>query len=104
MLFRSKDGPSAGVTMTTALMSLARNQSIDRPLAMTGELTLTGQVLPVGGIREKVIAARRSDIFELILPEANKRDYDELPDYLKTGMTVHFARVYPDVAKVVFGR
>ena len=50
------------------------------------------------------IAARRSDIFELILPEANKRDYDELPDYLKTGMTVHFAKVYPDVAKVVFGR
>ncbi|WP_110686872.1 endopeptidase La [Salinicola aestuarinus] len=99
-----KDGPSAGVTMTTALMSLARNQSIDRPLAMTGELTLTGQVLPVGGIREKVIAARRSEIFELILPEANKRDYDELPDYLKAGMTVHFAKVYRDVSKVVFGR
>jgi len=99
-----KDGPSAGVTMTTALMSLARNQSIDRPLAMTGELTLTGQVLPVGGIREKVIAARRSEIFELILPEANQRDYDELPDYLKAGMTVHFAQVYQDVAKVVFGR
>ncbi|MCE9682912.1 endopeptidase La [Halomonas alkalisoli] len=98
-----KDGPSAGVTMTTALLSLARHQSIDRPLAMTGELTLTGQVLPVGGIREKIIAARRSKIFEIILPEANRRDYVELPDYLKEGVTVHFARRYQDVAKVAFG-
>ncbi|REC94319.1 endopeptidase La [Kushneria indalinina] len=97
-----KDGPSAGVTMTTALLSLARGQDINRPLAMTGEITLTGQVLPVGGIREKVIAARRSAIFELILPQANQRDFDELPDYLKEGMTVNFARTYQDVAKVVF--
>ncbi|MWJ27669.1 endopeptidase La [Halomonas sp. ZH2S] len=98
-----KDGPSAGVTMTTALLSLAKHQAVNRPLAMTGELTLTGQVLPVGGIREKIIAARRSDIFEVILPDANRRDYHELPDYLKEGMTVHFADRYPDVAKVVFG-
>ncbi|GAA3898440.1 endopeptidase La [Halomonas cibimaris] len=97
-----KDGPSAGVTMTTALLSLARRQPIDRPLAMTGELTLTGQVLPVGGIREKIIAARRSSIFEVILPAANRRDYDELPDFLREGMTVHFADRYRDVAKVVF--
>ncbi|GHC18567.1 endopeptidase La [Aidingimonas halophila] len=98
-----KDGPSAGVTMTTALLSLAKHQSIDRPLAMTGELTLTGQVLPVGGIREKIIAARRSDIFEVILPDANRRDFEELPDYLKSGVKVHFAKRYQDVAKVVFG-
>ncbi|MDN6180522.1 MAG: endopeptidase La [Halomonas subglaciescola] len=97
-----KDGPSAGVSMTTALLSLARRQSISRPLAMTGELTLTGQVLPVGGIREKVIAARRSSIFEVILPAANRRDYDELPDFLREGMTVHFANRYQDVANVVF--
>ena len=97
-----KDGPSAGVTMATTLLSLARHQSISRSLAMTGELTLTGQVLPVGGIREKIIAARRSDIFEVILPEANRRDYAELPDYLREGMTVHFAKQYKDVAKVVF--
>ena len=70
---------------------------------LTGELTLTGQVLPVGGIREKVIAARRSGIFEVILPDANRRDYEELPDHLKEGMTVHFARRYRDVARVVFG-
>jgi ATP-dependent Lon protease len=98
-----KDGPSAGVTMATALLSLAKHRAIERPLAMTGELTLTGQVLPVGGIREKVIAARRSDILELILPEANRRDFDELPDYLREGIQVHFASRYPDVAKVVFG-
>ncbi|RDB41862.1 endopeptidase La [Halomonas sp. DQ26W] len=98
-----KDGPSAGVTMTTALFSLALHQFIDRPLAMTGEMTLTGQVLPVGGIREKIIAARRSKIFEVILPEANRRDYAELPDYLKDGVTVHFARRYQDVAKAAFG-
>ncbi|WP_275286425.1 endopeptidase La [Halomonas elongata] len=97
-----KDGPSAGVTMTTALLSLARHEPIDRPLAMTGELTLTGQVLPVGGIREKIIAARRSEIFEVILPDANRRDYEELPDYLRDGVTVHFASHYRDVAKVVF--
>ncbi|MCM2131883.1 endopeptidase La [Larsenimonas rhizosphaerae] len=99
-----KDGPSAGVTMTTALLSLALERQIDRPLAMTGEITLTGQVLPVGGIREKVIAARRSDIPELILPQANKRDYDELPEYLKQGMTVHFATRYSDVSRIVFGQ
>ncbi|MDN3553498.1 endopeptidase La [Halomonas almeriensis] len=97
-----KDGPSAGVTITTALLSLACHEPLDRPLAMTGELTLTGQVLPVGGIREKIIAARRSEIFEVILPDANRRDYEELPDYLREGMTVHFAGHYRDVARVVF--
>lgn len=98
-----KDGPSAGITMATALLSLARNERIRRPLAMTGELTLTGQVLPIGGVREKVIAARRSRVNELILPEANRRDYEELPDHIRTGMQVHFASHFRDVAKVVFG-
>ena len=87
-----KDGPSAGVTMATALLSLARNQKPVQPLAMTGELTLTGQVLPVGGIREKVIAARRAGIRRLILPEANRRDFDELPDHVRKGITAHFAK------------
>jgi ATP-dependent Lon protease len=98
-----KDGPSAGVTMATALLSLAKNLKIKRPLAMTGELTLTGQVLPVGGIREKVIAARRIGIPELILPDANRRDFDKLPDHIRAGLTVHFAKRYQDVAEVVFG-
>ena len=97
-----KDGPSAGVTMATALLSLARDQKLARPLAMTGELSLTGQVLPVGGIREKVIAARRAGIMELILPAANKPDFDKLPDYIRHGITVHFASKYKDVARIVF--
>jgi ATP-dependent Lon protease len=97
-----KDGPSAGITMATALVSLARKERIRRPLAMTGELTLTGQVLPVGGIREKVIAARRGRIMELILPHANRRDFEELPDYLREGINVHFARNYREVFEFVF--
>ena len=68
-----KDGPSAGVTMASALLSLARDQAPKKGVAMTGELTLTGQVLPIGGVREKVIAARRQKIHELILPEAQPR-------------------------------
>lgn len=97
-----KDGPSAGITMASALLSLARNQAPKKGVAMTGELTLTGQVLPIGGVREKVIAARRQKIHELILPEANRGSYEELPDYLKEGLTVHFARRYGDVARVLF--
>ena len=98
-----KDGPSAGITMAAALLSLARGERVKRPVAMTGELTLTGQVLPIGGVREKIIAARRSRIFEVILPEANRRDYDELPEHVRQGMTVHFAGHFRDVAAVLFG-
>ncbi len=97
-----KDGPSAGITMATALLSLARGEKIRRPLAMTGEITLMGQVLPVGGIREKAIAARRVGVRELILPEANRRDYDELPAHIRKGLKVHFAGHYRDVAGIVF--
>ncbi len=98
-----KDGPSAGITMATALLSLARHEKIHRPLAMTGELTLTGEVLAIGGLREKVIAARRIRITELIFPEANRRDFDELPDHIKEGVTAHFVRQFKDVVKIVFG-
>ncbi|HJM49265.1 MAG TPA: endopeptidase La [Alphaproteobacteria bacterium] len=97
-----KDGPSAGVTMASALLSLARGRRLARKVAMTGELTLTGRVLPVGGIREKVIAARRIGVMELILPDDNRHDVDELPAYLKEGLTVHFAKSYRDVAEVAF--
>lgn len=97
-----KDGPSAGITMASALLSLARNQAPKKNVAMTGELTLTGQVLPIGGVREKVIAARRQKIGELILPEPNRGDFEELPAYLKEGLTVHFAKRFADVAKVLF--
>ncbi|TBW31396.1 endopeptidase La [Azotobacter chroococcum] len=97
-----KDGPSAGISMASALLSLARNQAPKQDVAMTGELTLTGQVLAIGGVREKVIAARRQKLFELILPEANRGDFEELPDYLKEGLTVHFAKRFADVARVLF--
>lgn len=97
-----KDGPSAGITMATALVSLARDQRIKRPLAMTGELTLTGQVLPVGGIREKIVAARRAQIAEVLIPFANRGDYEALPDHLTANMTVHFVRSFDEVFEIVF--
>jgi ATP-dependent Lon protease len=98
-----KDGPSAGVTMATALLSMILQKPVRKHLAMTGELTLTGQVLPIGGVKEKIIAARRVGCKFLIFPEANKRDFEELPDYLKKGLTVQFAERYGDVYKYAFG-
>ncbi len=88
--------------MAIALLSLARGQQPDRLLAMTGELTLTGLVLPVGGIREKAIAARRVGIHELILPEANRSDVEELPDHIKEGLTIHFVERLRQVVDRVF--
>ncbi|MDM7997298.1 MAG: endopeptidase La [Acidobacteriota bacterium] len=97
-----KDGPSAGITMATALLSMILHKPVRKGLAMTGELTLTGQVLPIGGVKEKVIAARRAGCRFLIFPEANKKDYEELPDYLKKGFTVFFASQYDDVFQYAF--
>ncbi len=97
-----KDGPSAGVTIATALVSLAAQKTIKRPLAMTGEITLTGEVLPVGGIREKIIAARRSGINEILLPEKNMPDIEKLPEHIKEGVTFHFTPKYIDLFKIVF--
>ncbi len=99
-----KDGPSAGITMACALLSLARNRRPRRNLAMTGELTLTGQVLPVGGIREKVIAARRVNIRELILPAANRGDFEEIPGHIREGIKVRFAEKFDDVIPLVFNQ
>jgi len=97
-----KDGPSAGVTMVTSLLSLATDTAVIPDLAMTGEVSLRGKVLPVGGIKEKTIAARRSNIKTLILPTGNTHDVDELPDYLKEGIDIHFASEYADVKKIAF--
>ena len=97
-----KDGPSAGVTMALALYSIASARPVPRTIAMTGELTLTGKVLPVGGIKEKVIAARRAGIRRLILPKDNLKDYKELPDYIRAGLTLYFVGYFEDVVKVVF--
>ncbi|KAF4043301.1 Lon protease (S16) C-terminal proteolytic domain [Phytophthora infestans] len=97
-----KDGPSAGCTMVTALLSLAMDKTVKPDLAMTGELSLVGKVLPVGGIKEKTIAAKRAGVKTLILPLGNKRDFDELDEYLQKDLDVHFADYYDDVYKVAF--
>ncbi|MEW8013472.1 MAG: endopeptidase La [Candidatus Sedimenticola endophacoides] len=98
-----KDGPSAGITMASALLSLATARPT-RNIAMTGELTLTGQVFPVGGIREKVIAARRAGIRELILPEENRGEYEEVPEHVRKGFKVHFASTFDDVVPLLFAK
>jgi ATP-dependent Lon protease len=97
-----KDGPSAGVTMTTALISMITGKPVLKKLAMTGELTLTGRVLPIGGVKEKTIAARRSGIRTIIFPEGNRKDFDELPPHLKKGLKAHFVHDYDDVYAVAF--
>jgi ATP-dependent Lon protease len=96
-----KDGPSAGITMASALLSLARNEPVRR-LAMTGEITLTGEIFPVGGIREKLIAARRAGIREIILPEDNRGDFEEVPEHVRKGLKVHFASRYPALLPLLF--
>ena len=85
-----KDGPSAGVTMLTALTSLLKNQTIDKDLAMTGEITLRGQVLPVGGVKEKILAAHRAGIKKIILPEWNKKDLEDIPPKVQKEIRFHF--------------
>lgn len=97
-----KDGPSAGVTMATALFSLIKSEPVKNDLGMTGELTLTGKVLPIGGVKEKMIAARRDRLKTLIFPKDNRRDYDELPAYIKKGIKVHFVETYEEVFHVAF--
>ncbi|PIE63379.1 MAG: endopeptidase La [Desulfobacter postgatei] len=97
-----KDGPSAGVTIATAIVSLASDRQIKRPLAMTGELTLTGDVLAVGGIKEKIIAARRVGIKEIILPHGCTSDFKKLPEHIKEGIKFHFVKKYKEVYRIVF--
>ncbi|MBK1644669.1 endopeptidase La [Thiocapsa imhoffii] len=96
-----KDGPSAGITMASALLSLARHHPLRR-VAMTGEITLTGEVFPVGGIREKLIAARRAGIREIILPEDNRGEFEEVPEHVRKGLSVHFVSAYRDLLPLLF--
>ena len=85
-----KDGPSAGITMATALYSLFSGRKAKYRVAMTGELSLIGKVLPVGGIKEKLLAASRAGINTVILPKLNEKDLLEIPEYALRGMTLHF--------------
>ena len=95
-----KDGPSAGVTMLTALTSLLTGKTIHKDLAMTGEITLRGQVLPVGGIKEKVLAAHRAGIKEIILPEWNKKDLEDVPAKVQKEIRFHFVDKMRDVLEL----
>jgi ATP-dependent Lon protease len=95
-----KDGPSAGVTMLTSLVSLFTQRKVKKSIAMTGEITLRGKVLPVGGIKEKILAAKRARIKEILLCEENRRDIEEIkPEYLK-GLTFHYVTDMSDVIKL----
>jgi len=97
-----KDGPSAGITMATSLYSLATGKPVRRKLAMTGELSLTGKVMPIGGVKEKTIAARRNKVKELIFPAENKKEYDELPGHIRAGMKPHFVTSFGEVVGLCF--
>lgn len=98
-----KDGPSAGITMALAMISAVSGRKVLSTVAMTGEITLLGQVLPVGGIREKVLAAKRNKIFKVILPAANKTDLEELEPWTVEGMQFHFVSNFAEVFDLALG-
>lgn len=95
-------GPSAGITMATSLISLALNKPVDASIAMTGELTLTGKVLQIGGLKEKTIAAKRSKVNTILYPKDNQADWDELPEHVREGITGIPVDTYDDVFKICF--
>jgi len=97
-----KDGPSAGITMASCLLSLATGRKMKSALAMTGELSLVGQVLPIGGLKEKVIAAKRNKIKEVIIPTQNEKDLNDIPDHVKKGIQFHTAENMDGVLKRIF--
>jgi len=95
-----KDGPSAGVTLATALASAFSQRPVRRQIAMSGEITLRGRVLPIGGVKEKVLGAARAGITEIVLPEANAPDLDDLPDDVRRSLRVHLVQSLRDVLSV----
>ena len=97
-----KDGPSAGITMTTALVSLLSGRAVKPTVGMTGEINLQGQVLPIGGLKQKVLAAHRLGLTEIVLPKRNEKDLEDVPDNIKADMTFHIASTYADVVAVAF--
>ncbi len=97
-----KDGPSAGVTMTTALISLLRDVPVKPTVGMTGEITLQGKVLPIGGVKQKVLAAHRAGLTEVVLPKRNGPDLDDVPEGVRSQMTFHLADTYLDVLAAAF--
>ncbi|KAF8043218.1 hypothetical protein BT93_A1534 [Corymbia citriodora subsp. variegata] len=98
-----KDGPSAGCTMITSMLSLAMKKPVKKDLVMTGEVTLTGRILRIDGVKDKTIAAQRSEMKTIIFPSANRRDYDELASNVKEGLDVHFVDDYSQIFNLAFG-
>lgn len=98
----SKDGPSAGCTMATSILSLALNRKIKNNVAMTGELTLTGKILKIGGLKQKTIAAKACGMEHIICPLYNQPDWDEIPEEVKEGIQVHFVSDYAEIFDFVF--
>ena len=98
-----KDGPSAGIAITSALLSLFLGKAIDPKIAMTGEISLTGEVLPIGGLKEKLLAAKRNEVTKVLIPEQNRALYGSIEDEIKSGIEVVFVKEYNDVFKVLFG-
>lgn len=97
-----KDGPSAGITMASALLSLAIGKKLKQKLAMTGEMSLIGKVLPIGGLKEKTIAARRAGIKTILIPEANERDLSEIPEHVRKGITFYPVKTMEEVIEKIF--
>lgn len=99
----NKDGPSAGVTITTTLISLFTNKKVNSDIAMTGEITLRGRVLPIGGLKEKIIGAHRANIKKVFIPKENERDLDEIPENIKSDIKFIVVKNYLDIYKELFG-
>ena len=99
-----KDGPSAGITLTTAMISLMRQEPVPPNVGMTGEITLKGKILPIGGLKEKILAAKREDITHIIAPHGNIKDYEELAPHIKKGISLHFVEDYVEVFELIFGK
>ena len=95
-----KDGPSAGITLATALTSALTMIPVRRDIAMTGEVTLRGKVLPIGGLKEKLLAAHRAGIREAVMPKDNEKDFDELPQLIKDEMKLHFVAEMDEVLRI----